>query len=142
MLAEEDKIYAQIMNGKVHWVFTIDDLPEWNEEDITVVDITHKVVEIGDLYDGSVFSKEILIKKIAPISPRQIRMVLLSMGITESMVDAQIEALESPEREQSMIAWKFSTSYERQIPMVSLIGSSLGLTSEQLDLIWISAVGI
>lgn len=32
--------YAQILNNTVHWIFTISDLPEWNDTQITVVDIT------------------------------------------------------------------------------------------------------
>lgn len=40
MVGLEGHVYAQILNNRVHWVFTTEQLPEWNETDITVLDIT------------------------------------------------------------------------------------------------------
>lgn len=57
MLAEQNKIYAQITNGMVHWIFTSNELPEWNEQDIQIIDITNQNVEVGDTWDGVEFSK-------------------------------------------------------------------------------------
>lgn len=48
----------QIQDGKVHWIFTLDQLPEWNPQQITVVDYPsngYQPVE-GDLYENGVFS--------------------------------------------------------------------------------------
>jgi len=47
------------------------------------------------------------------VSPRQLRLALLSAGITESMIDGAIALLESPTKEQAQIAWKYSLSYKR-----------------------------
>ena len=53
MVAKAGLIYAQILYGCVHWMFTQAELPEWNESDLMVVDVTdlspHPAV--GDLYD-------------------------------------------------------------------------------------------
>lgn len=70
------------------------------------------------------------------ISPRQIRLALLSLGITEEMVDTAISKLSSPEKDQAMIAWKFSTSFVRTYPAISMIGLILGLNEEELDKVW------
>lgn len=40
MKAEQGHIYAQILHGKCHYVFTAEQMPEWNEEHIQVVDVT------------------------------------------------------------------------------------------------------
>jgi NADH dehydrogenase/NADH:ubiquinone oxidoreductase subunit G len=75
---------------------------------------------------------------IADISPRQIRLALLSLGLTELTIDSAIGNLESPTKEQAMIAWKYSTSFKRDVPIIAAIGKLLGLSSEQLDALWIA----
>lgn len=79
---------------------------------------------------------------IADISPRQIRLALLSLGLTESIVDTAINNLESPIKEQAMIAWKYSTTFQRNVPIIETIGALLSLNSVQLDEIWIAASGV
>ncbi len=58
MEAIEGRLYAQIVDNKVHWIFTSDELPEWNNEMCPAVDITdlNPRPEIGWGYDGSVFT--------------------------------------------------------------------------------------
>jgi len=73
---------------------------------------------------------------IEDISPRQIRMALLSLGLAENAIDGAISNLSSPQKEQAMIAWKYSTTFKREAEAVSMIGSLLSLSSEQLDQIW------
>ncbi len=90
-------------------------------------------------YDLELIEKE---DPIAAISPRQIRLALLSLGVTEANVDGAIATLPSPEKDAAMIAWKFSTSFERSVPMVSAIGQMLGMNKEQLDSLWTMAGGL
>lgn len=40
MNAIEGRTYAQIRAGRVQWVFQAAELPEWNEHDLEVVDVT------------------------------------------------------------------------------------------------------
>jgi hypothetical protein len=56
MLAEDGKTYAQVMVGKCHWMFTKAVLPEWNENDIQVIDVTGQEVSVGDVFIDGVFS--------------------------------------------------------------------------------------
>lgn len=70
------------------------------------------------------------------VSPRQLRLALLSIGLSEAVIDAAISNLESPLKEQAQIAWKYSLSYKRSELAVQTIGTLAGLTSEQLDSIW------
>jgi hypothetical protein len=76
---------------------------------------------------------------IDPISPRQLRLALLSLGKTESDIETIINSLASPVKEQVMIAWKYSTSFDRTVPMVEAIGALLGYDADALNNIWISA---
>lgn len=57
--AEKDHTYAQILHGVVHWVFTHDQLPEWDDAAFDAVDVTNLVPQPqqGWLYDGSTFSE-------------------------------------------------------------------------------------
>ena len=95
---------------------------------------------IGYIYESSEVIAGTTV--LADISPRQIRLALLSIGITEASVDTQIEALSSPIKEQAMIAWKYSTSFQRSVPTVAAIGAMLGLSSGQLDELWILGAGL
>ena len=74
--------------------------------------------------------------RLEDISPRQIALALLSMGITESQVIAAINQLPSPTKEQGIIAWNRSNYFVRTEPAVAMIGALMGLTNEELDNIW------
>lgn len=76
---------------------------------------------------------------IGSISPRQIRMALLAQGINESAIESAINGLPSPQKEQAMIAWKYSTEFVREQASVNEIGGLVGLSSEQLDALWLAA---
>jgi hypothetical protein len=58
MVAIEGRTYMQAINGAAHWKFTSADLPEWNENDIVVVDITIITPEPqeGWAFSGGVFT--------------------------------------------------------------------------------------
>lgn len=59
--AQAGRIYAQIQNGRCHWIFTADGigdtgkLPEYNEHQIQVVDVTGNVPNVGDDWTGAAF---------------------------------------------------------------------------------------
>ncbi|HSW62237.1 MAG TPA: hypothetical protein VLH56_02805 [Dissulfurispiraceae bacterium] len=65
MIAEEGKKYAQIIDGKCHWIFTAAELPEWNGDAFQVVEITDKSdVKCGDVYAAGSFARPAL-----PVQP-------------------------------------------------------------------------
>lgn len=54
MKAQIGNTYAQIVRGKVHWIFTSNELPEWNSDHIQVVDVTAGAPTVGqDYVDGT-----------------------------------------------------------------------------------------
>lgn len=70
-----------------------------------------------------------------PLSPRQIRLALLSAGITEGMVDAALA-----DNAAGLIEWKYATAYERNHPLIGALAGSFSLTTEQVDSLWGEAV--
>lgn len=40
MKADPGKTYAQVVDGRVRWLFTADTLPEWNERTLVAIDVT------------------------------------------------------------------------------------------------------
>lgn len=67
MIAKDDTTYANIVGNKVVWIFTKNDMPEWNENDLHVVSIPKKLlgkVKVGTEYinDNFVIKKEIATK--------------------------------------------------------------------------------
>ena len=62
MEAQDGRIYAQIVRGTVHWQFTNNELPEWNNDMCPAVDITDLSPQpgIGWGYDGVSFSPPVV----------------------------------------------------------------------------------
>lgn len=80
--------------------------------------------------------------EIKEVSPRQMRSALLLSGITpQSIVDA-IGCIPSPQKELAMIAWEYSTSFDRNSVTVNTVGQMVGLTSDQLDQLWQLALSL
>lgn len=64
MQAQEGKVYANIINNKVAWIFTKNDMSAWNENDLLVVEIPQdllSLVKVGSEYKDSNFIFEKLI---------------------------------------------------------------------------------
>lgn len=68
------------------------------------------------------------------LSPRQIRLVLNTLGITEGMVEAALEG--DPE---GLIEWRYATQVSRLHPLVVYLGEHFELPPEQIDSLWIWA---
>ena len=77
--------------------------------------------------------------KIPDVTPRQVRMALLAVGVTEAMIDGVINTLPSPTKEAAMIAWKYSTAFQRNNALIPIVAQMLNYTSADLDNLWITA---
>ena len=74
------------------------------------------------------------------ISPRQIRLWLVTNNISLATVDSTIESItDEILKEKTKIEWEFSPYIERDHPMINTIGVALGLTNEQIDMAFIDA---
>lgn len=80
---------------------------------------------------------------LTPISPRQMLIGLLSIGITEAMVLAELETIADPEaRAIALIEWHKATMIERDHPLVDDLAATFELPPEQVDALWRWAAGL
>lgn len=77
------------------------------------------------------------------LTARQLRLSLLSIGITPAAVDTAISQIVDPQaRAAAQIEWEYSSTYERNHPLVATLGATLGLTPAQVDAAWQQAAAI
>ena len=107
--------------------------PEWSEQVLISEAVPAWTETIPSQFTYEIVSVTPILEDI---SPRQIALALLSMGITESQVIASINQLPSPLKEQGVIAWNRSNYFVRTEPAVAMIGALMSLSNEQLDNIW------
>ena len=98
---------------------------------------------IGDLWDGEAFAPPPAAPPVVPaaVTMRQARLALLGAGLLGS-VQTAIDGLPSPQREAAQIEWDYSNELQRDNAFVALLAPALGLTSEQLDALFITAAGL
>jgi hypothetical protein len=93
--------------------------------------------EIGGTYVNGQFLPPSRTPQLAPtLEARQLRIGLLSVGITADAVEAAINSIEDPaERPILLIEWEYRTTFRRDNPILAL----LGLSDTQLDAMWLAA---
>jgi hypothetical protein len=68
------------------------------------------------------------------ISARQIRMWLVTHGISLAAVETVIDNIADPlERDVVRVEWEYAPYVERKHPMIATLGAALGFTAEQID---------
>ncbi len=72
------------------------------------------------------------------VTMRQARLALLEAGLL-SEIEPAINALPSPQKEQALIEWEYSSTVQRQNGFVSSLASALNLSGAQLDALFIAA---
>lgn len=72
------------------------------------------------------------------VTMRQARRALFDAGLL-SAVETAINNLSEPTKSEARIEWDFSKEVERNRGLVSTMASALGLTSQQLDQLFITA---
>ncbi|MER8422471.1 hypothetical protein [Mesorhizobium sp. M1403] len=71
------------------------------------------------------------------ITPRQLRLTLQSIGITEDAIEAVL--VNDPE---GKIEWKWATTFSRKHPLINTMGAVFSITPEQIDDLWVFAKAI
>jgi hypothetical protein len=71
------------------------------------------------------------------ITPRQLRLTLLTIGIHEADVD--IKLVNDP---AGMVEWKYATYFKRSHPLVDGLGALFSITAEQTDSLWAWAAAL
>jgi hypothetical protein len=75
---------------------------------------------------------------IPDLTPRQIRLVMLSLGLTDDDIETLINNIEDvQQRAAALIEWRYASAYKRHHPLIDALAPQLGLTNEQLDQLFI-----
>lgn len=99
-------------------------------------------VGIGWGWDGSDFSPPVLPKYVPKeVTMRQARLALHAAGLL-SNVAVVIDALSEPTKTQANIEWEYSNTLIRSNSFVQTLGAALGLSSTQIDDLFIAASSI
>lgn len=72
------------------------------------------------------------------ITMRQARLALLDAGLLNN-VQAAISSLPEPDKTKAQIEWDYSNALQRENPFVTVLGSALSLSSEDIDNLFIQA---
>jgi len=74
------------------------------------------------------------------LTARQLRLGLISAGITLVSVEAAIAAIpDDNERAVASVEWQYASQYRRDHPLIAQIGMALGLQPEVIDNLWAAA---
>lgn len=131
--------YAQLVDGTVYFVIDSPFDPDGiNGEWIACGDAGP-----GWTYDGSTFAPPAPPAPVIPsvLTMRQARLALFTAGLINS-VQAAINALPSPDKEKAQIEWEFSNEVQRHNGFVSQLAPVLGLTSEQVDALFVTGAAL
>lgn len=81
----------------------------------------------------------------APVTPppmptltrRQLRLALLSIGITTEQIEAIIAAIpDATDRATALIEWQDANTYERDHPLIDDIATAIKVPADQIDALW------
>lgn len=88
---------------------------------------------------GWTFENGVLWNKLPPVTARQIRRALLSVGLNEAVILGALGTLPEPTKSAALIEWEYSNEFFRNHYLVPMVGQMLGWNSDQLDDLWILA---
>lgn len=95
--------------------------------------------QIGDAWDGENFtSPQPVVEVPKAVTMRQARLALLMAGKL-SYVNSAIASMSGVQGEAARIEWEFSNEVQRAQPLVAALAPVLGMTSEELDQLFITA---
>jgi hypothetical protein len=72
------------------------------------------------------------------VTMRQARLALLGAGKL-ALVDAAIDGMPEPQKSAARIEWEYSNEVQRHNSFVSALGPALGMTSTQIDGLFVAA---
>lgn len=131
--------FVYIQDGRAHWIFTRDDLPEWTP-DFTVVPYPESGYQpdVGDLYENGAFSPAPVPPPAPAPVPSQVtraqgKAALINAGLWANVV-SYVESIADPtEKALAEVALNDTTHWRRDSPFLNEAATALGLSSGDLD---------
>lgn len=132
--------YALIVGGVVVNVIEADQaFADTLASDMGGTAVSTSTGSTGDTYSGGNFSRPAAAVEVPDeVTMRQARLALLGAGLLDD-VEAAIDAMSDPAKAAARIEWDYSNTLRRDHPLVTTLGAGLGLTSGQLDDLFIAA---
>lgn len=124
---------------------------KFKEADLEILDDCYRV--LGTVYPYSALGEHTIVDYVEPpvvpepipvpqtVSMRQARLALLQAGKL-SAVNSAISSMPGAQGDAARIEWEFSSEVRRNQPLVTALTPVLGMTSEQLDQLFILAAGL
>lgn len=99
-------------------------------------------VEVGWLWDGETLTPPPPAPPVVPaaVTMRQARLALLGAGLLDDVDTAIASIPDETTRRAAQIEWEFSNEVQRNNSFTALLGAGLGLSSAQMDALFIQAV--
>jgi hypothetical protein len=143
----EDKLYILFdENGKVigENYFTEGQQPELSTDILPTVNLVVLCFNsaTGEYYEGAKDEELTAAKKASVpevVSRRQLRLALLLSQFDLSLIDNLINELPEPNRSFALIAWNDAIVFERNDALLNKLATTLGLTEDVLDDLFINA---
>ncbi|MEY2654794.1 MAG: hypothetical protein RLZZ524_1822 [Pseudomonadota bacterium] len=96
----------------------------------------------GDTHSGGNFTTpEPTAHVPKSVTMRQARLALLGAGLLAS-VETALDALSEPAKSAARIEWDYSNELLRANPLVATLGAALGLSSGQIDNLFVAAAAL
>lgn len=128
-----------VIDGRVRDVLTLD-----APEGAIVSAIAHPSAERGWEWTGSEMrepSGDVDLGVPGSVTMRRARLALLAAGLLD-VVQQTIDALPEPQRTAARIEWDHSSEVHRHHGLVQQMAPALGLSSAQLDALFVAAAAI
>ncbi len=74
-----------------------------------------------------------------PVTPRQLRLALLQIGITPTDVEEAISLLDEPQRTAAMIEWEYALEIKRDHPLINTLAEIWNQTDADVDALFLAA---
>jgi hypothetical protein len=73
------------------------------------------------------------------VTPYQFRVALLRAGVSLAQVDALIDALPQPQRDEARVAWEYGLEVRRDHPLIAQFAAALGMDGSAIDAAFVDA---
>lgn len=76
------------------------------------------------------------------VTPYQFRVALLRAGVSLAQVDAMIDALPQPQRDEARVAWEYGLEVRRDHPLVAQFAAALSMDDAAIDAAFVAAARV
>ncbi|WP_417766716.1 hypothetical protein [Stappia sp.] len=107
------------------------------------IEVPHPPADGRAVWDFSTEAWQEPAPVLPPITARQCRLMLLQIGITPAMVEAEIAAIaDETDRACAQIEWEYASTYDRHHALIDQMAAVFELPTLQVDTLWLAAADL